>query len=262
MADDFPNTPINKDIWNTLSLTTYQIPLSTRLFWIHYGWRFPKYHCQQEYMEYLIADDLSNTPVNKDIRNTLSLTIYQMPLSTKIYGIPDRERFTKCPYLQGYMEFIITDNLPKYPYQQGYMEYLIADDLPNTPVSKEIWNTSSLTIYQDTPVNKDIWNTLSLTIYQMPLSTRIYWIHDRGRFTKYPCKQGYMEYLIADDLLNTHINKDIWNTLSLTIYQISLPTRIYGIHYHWQFTKIPLLARKYGIPYRWRFIKCPCQQRI
>jgi hypothetical protein len=125
-------------------------------------------------MEYLIADDLSNIPVNKDIRNTLSLTIYQMPLSTKIYGIPDRERFTKCPYLQGYMEFIITDNLPKYPYQQGYMEYLIADDLPNTPVSKEIWNTSSLTIYQDTPVNKDIWNTLSLTIYQMPLSTRIY----------------------------------------------------------------------------------------
>jgi hypothetical protein len=28
-------------------------------------------------MEYFIADDLSNIPANKDIWNTLSLTIYQ-----------------------------------------------------------------------------------------------------------------------------------------------------------------------------------------
>ena len=113
-----------------------------------------------------------------------------------------------------------------------------------------------------TKTNKDIWNTLLLTTYQIPLSTRLFWIHYGWRFPKYHCQQGYMEYLIADDLPNAPINKDIWNTLSLTIYQISLPTRIYGIHYHWQFTKIPLFARKYGIPYRWRFIKCPCQQSI
>jgi hypothetical protein len=38
-------------------------------------------------MEYFIADDLSNIPANKDIWNTLSLTIYQnTPVCKEIWN--------------------------------------------------------------------------------------------------------------------------------------------------------------------------------
>ena len=54
--------------------------------WVHK----PQDEDKQGYMEYLIADDLPNTPLNKIILNTLWLTISQIPLSTRIYGIPYR----------------------------------------------------------------------------------------------------------------------------------------------------------------------------